>query len=300
MNEEKFENANALKEWLIRQGAEVAKAGSAATTLFPHGFDLPSTLIGISSANLQTCGLSIAAAQHLSNMLKDVVVGDVKPPPTKRSKQTFDMQKCLFSPLQEEPPIQTEPKFVCNVDWQLEVKSDIENYLALTDNQDDRVPPMALVRCSRGGKTRALLEIAKMMHQEERDGKISTLYVSFNDISTLLPKEQKNPLRALCWRIAYMASHDRKSEVSFLDFQSYYCDIEPGDIVEWLGDTPAILLVDELNNLEELTREKSSEAMVFCQFIKQNFLAREGRYFVFSSHVLTTLGFFGEFVDLSC
>jgi len=43
----------------------------------------------------------------------------------------------------------------------------------------------------------------------------------------------------------------------------------------------------------------SVNAHKFGHFIKSIFLGEEGRYMVFSSHVLTTLGFFGDFVDQS-
>jgi hypothetical protein len=62
------------------------------------------------------------------------------------------------------------PPFVCPEHWLADVQAEIINRLEEsddTDTKDDtliRVPPMAFARCSRGGKTRALREIAYRMN----------------------------------------------------------------------------------------------------------------------------------------
>lgn len=58
-----------------------------------------------------------------------------------------------------------------------------------------------------------------------------------------------------------------------------------------------VLIVDEWNSLLQLTAESSTEDSKFGQFIKKNFLAKEGRYFVFSSLVLSTLNDSGPAMD---
>jgi hypothetical protein len=167
-----------------------------------------------------------------------------------------------------------------------------------------RVPPMAVVRCSRGGKTRALYEIANWIkepsvHREP----VAVIYVTFNDFSSLHDNEQDDPLQALCQRIAFAALKkpplDEDKAASFEDFQSKYYDIRPKDITEWIGNSRAILIIDELNNLTALTAEKSKAAKSFGEFVKRLFLRESGRYFVFSSHVLSTVAAFGEFIDTS-
>jgi hypothetical protein len=55
---------------LVLQGVPETKATAAAVTLFDKAFDSPSTLLGISSADLQASGLAIPLAQLLSNKLK--------------------------------------------------------------------------------------------------------------------------------------------------------------------------------------------------------------------------------------
>jgi hypothetical protein len=75
--------------------------------------------------------------------------------------------------------------------------------------------------------------------------------------------------------------------------------VDPDDIIKWLDETSAVLLVDELNNLAELKVKGSLEATTFEQFLKGNFLDRKNRYFIFSSHILDSLDFFSFFVDPS-
>lgn len=53
------------------------------------------------------------------------------------------------------------PPFTAPDNWLEDIVETIEKNMSETDYSGlERVPPMALVRCSRGGKTRALLEIA--------------------------------------------------------------------------------------------------------------------------------------------
>ncbi len=62
---------------------------------------------------------------------------------------------------------------------------------------------MALVRCSRGGKTRALEEIAHSLRRKRPE--ISVVFVSFNDDSVIKDWEHADPVAALCRRIAFAA-----------------------------------------------------------------------------------------------
>ena len=168
------------------------------------------------------------------------------------------------------------------------------------DDDDDegfhRVPPMALVRCSRGGKTRALTEVAKQIVDKQIADCV--IFVTLNDWSSISPAEQSDPLAALCRRIAFTVSKDvRPCGPEFQKFLSRDFVIEPDSIIEWLDDTSAVLLVDELNNLSELAIEDSDAATTFGNFVKTHFLDKKDRYFVFSTHVLDTLEFFAHHVD---
>ena len=101
-----------------------------------------------------------------------------------------------------------------------------------TSSGRERVPPMAVVRYIRDGKTRALYEIANMMHGRCSYRKpAAVIYISFNDFSSLLPVEQDYPLKALCQPIAFAAlvdpPPDTQKEEAFTKFLSEGYDIGP-------------------------------------------------------------------------
>jgi hypothetical protein len=159
------------------------------------------------------------------------------------------------------------------------------------------------VRCSRGGKTRALYELANAMHgyKDYIGGDLASLYVSFNDFSSLEQWEQDEPLQALLRRIAFIASHeqqDRNTE-TFANFISKKPIVEEAEFLAWLGDTPCILFIDELNNLKLLQKRDSVEAQKFSTFLRRHFVAKENRYLVFSSNLLATLEGFSFYIDTS-
>jgi hypothetical protein len=206
-------------------------------------------------------------------------VGGPPEPKKLKSKQTFDM-RTLLSPLDVLPPTKpSKPEFTCNEDWMESVETEIEAQLESSDDPtgSERIPPMAVVLCSRGGKTRALYEIANKMHERRpsRRDPVAVIYVSFNDFSSLLPEEQHDPLQALCQRIAFTARMDPPRDMdkadAFDQFRSKNYDIKPEQIHEWLGNSRAILLVDELNNLTALSEKHSDEATRFWNFVKKNY-----------------------------
>jgi hypothetical protein len=132
---------------------------------------------------------------------------------------------------------------------------------------------------------------------------IASLYISFNDYSSLHPWEQEDPLQALLRRIVFMASHNngkKRNNGTFADFLNKKQYIEPKDFLKWLGDfksTPCVLIVDELNNLHELSERNSQAATVFADFVKMHFIGIPNRYFVFSSHKVSTLEYFSFFAN---
>jgi hypothetical protein len=70
--------------------------------------------------------------------------------------------------------------------------------------------------------------------------------------------------------------------------------------VEWFGENDILLIIDELNNLTSLDDEnRKEEAKSFCEFLKSHFLSKEGRYFVFSSHLISTLSDFSDILQVS-
>ena len=71
MSEEKFQDAAALEAWLKGKYVDPENAAEVAPILFTKGFNLPSTLIGISFEELTGYGITIPVAQSLSNKLKE-------------------------------------------------------------------------------------------------------------------------------------------------------------------------------------------------------------------------------------
>ena len=229
----------------------------------------------------------------------------VKPRSPKKSKLSFAVDM-LLPPEEVIPYSMNEPKrYVSNVDFE-NIANEISPYFEEFNEDMDhtvdfnRTPPLALVRCSRGGKTRALTEIAKKLRKTLT---ACVIYVTLNDWSSMRPEEQGDPLLALCRRIAFVASKDSNAtKFQGPKWNAFYesnIHVEPEDIEEWLGDTPAVLIVDELNNLDELLKKGSNAASEFGLFIKCNFLDRPKRYFIFSSHNLGAQEFFSLYVDPS-
>jgi len=215
------------------------------------------------------------------------------------------------------PPKASRPTFVCPQNWTTEVKSGIAYGLTATDSKscardrnDDtlyQTSPMSVVRCSRGGKTRALYEIANLMEGWKDDDEIplARIYVSFNDNTTVQIWEQEDPLQALLRRIAFAASVDKVSSTNegkeelfnkFLDKKPVW---EIDSFLKWIDDAPCLLLIDQLNNLNALTKRNSDAAEDFGLFLQRHFIGKKNRYLVFSSHLLGANVFFREYVDRS-
>jgi hypothetical protein len=186
------------------------------------------------------------------------------------------------------PPVDaTDPPFTSEPGWLKETERIVlEHYVA--EDGKERVPPMALVRCSRGGKTRALEELARMLKSRH----IPVVMISLNDYSSLKEWERADGIGAVCSRIAFAASHDRdfgRSLKQYVHFAKQKWDVTVQHIEEWLGDKPCVLLIDELNNLPQ--------SRPLADFLKSNFVSCANRYLVFSSHVLATIRELSEFMD---
>jgi hypothetical protein len=178
-------------------------------------------------------------------------------------------------------PVEVNAPPFLTQDWlKKTVEKAVVQYLA-QDTNARRVRPMALVRCSRGGKTRALYEIAGAW--KERFPNCAVIFVSFNDTSSIHDWEQSKPLEALLRRIAFSARNNR--DLTFSNFR--YVNVTETDIVKWLGSTPCVLLIDELNKIESL-RSESGESKRFASFLKSYFLDSENNYCIFSSHIVST------------
>jgi hypothetical protein len=162
------------------------------------------------------------------------------------------------------------PAFISEPNWLNDTATLILEYFNTRDNDALRVPPMGLVRCMCGGKTRSLMELAHRLKTTLPD--VAVIFVSLSD---LRPWETNDQIGALCRRIAYMCLKDR------VDYQEFeYENVQMDTILSWLGTSKRLLLIDELN--------KFSPNETVAYFLKVNFLMSAGHYFVFSSHKWST------------
>ncbi len=191
------------------------------------------------------------------------------------------------------------PPFVAPDKWLELVCQDIQTNLDAIDNSEERVRPMALVRCSRGGKTRTLYEIASSFKRDQKE--VAVIFVTFNDFSPVQAWEQADPRAALCRRIAFAAMKGRDFENSldqYKDFAS--AQVTPDEITTWLNGTSCLLLIDELNLLVALTENKNEAARNLSDMLKLMFLKPRGVYFVFSSRVVSTTHELSAYLEPSC
>jgi hypothetical protein len=158
--------------------------------------------------------------------------------------------------------------------------TDDKAFVKETNNHKlERVAPLSVVRCSRGGKSRALLQIANLMKGQKgnlfgSDQPVVALYVSFNDYTSLDDTwEQDNPLQVLLRRVAFLAL---RNKVSFGEYMRSQPVWNTEVFLNWLGDTPCVLLIDELNNLDELTKRIQIKLENLEFFSKGTSLAQGG------------------------
>jgi hypothetical protein len=175
------------------------------------------------------------------------------------------------------------PEFCGPERWVISTCEQIEKGADEVDG-DDRIPPIGLVRFSRGGKSRVLYEIGRYLREKYKKERkdIVVINISFNDYSPLDPTESTDPVEALCRRICFWFLQKR---TDLGNFAAQYNEIrgdkvDSAKVLNYIGGRPCILLIDELNKLDD--------TKLISEFLKRNFLIAKGRFFVFTSHVLTT------------
>jgi hypothetical protein len=174
-----------------------------------------------------------------------------------------------------------DPPFCAEEGWLEARVVEMRMWLNAVEGNSNRVQPTAFIRCSRGGKTRVLLELNNMLRAKYPQ--VAVVYVSFNNFSSLELWEHPDPLGALCRRIAFSALKQRDATLAGFDkFRN--TDVSENDISSWLGTTPCMLLIDELN--VGLDGAEAPRVAILAQFLKKHFLITQGRYFAFSSHVI--------------
>jgi len=107
-----------------------------------------------------------------------------------------------------------------------------------------------------------------------RGDDVAVIYISLNDQTSLINWESLNPIDAICRRIAF-AALPRTEETQ--DFKSFAEEVEVSSkaIVEWLGASPRILLIDELNKLEGMTDPGNVAMEGLATFLKKHFLTKK-------------------------
>jgi len=217
--------------------------------------------------------------------------------------------------LNQQQPAKNVPKdYVGFKDLETMVDGKIMEGYQLMDTPHERVGPAVLTRFARGGKTRTLQEIGKMLQERQ----IPTLFITFNDLTAIDNDERQNitALQSVLMRIAWGAATEatvqkvienakkagtsptaRNWTVSNFDFSEWIqaACIRKDEVEAWLQDQPLILLIDEFNQL--LTKDLLDE----LKMADENTLARESDQaeevaaFISKSFLKAELSFFGVF-----
>lgn len=305
----KFDSPKQLAEWLADKATglsmddEAAEAVSAI--LHPNDYKAPSAFYQVEKKDLKEDGLSNALAGQVmygqavwsKRVQEELQEGSA----TKKAKLVptlvdFGPDK-FYSPLEVPLPEITEKvevmPFLAKPGW-LDVScTEVLKQADLVDSDNPRVSPIALVRCSRGGKTRSIKEIVKKVRETRED--YGLVFVTFNSETPLAKPMYHDPIGELCVRIAYAALKE-KGEGGFREF---YSSNEVGKewVEKWLQSPKGqpmkkcILFVDELN----LVLDKADDGL--ASFLKENFVCPEERGLVFTSHVASTNTRLAEFMS---
>lgn len=138
---------------------------------------------------------------------------------------------------------------------------------------DHRVPPLALVRMYRGGKTTVL----KLLYEyfENNDLNVLPIIISLN--GEFKERKDENPINALIRIIACQFINITPHDIA----DNYICSQK--DLLEYINlianGRSVVLLIDELDKLSVPVDPEVSN------FLKKHFLDENGRYLVFTSHV---------------
>lgn len=255
-------------------------------------------------APFEVANAAAVQENHRINMLQQeeerakLGTGNANVPPTKKTKTEMvsttmaELVKSGICHSLEECPVPVYPRinpppFVCGKTWLKDMRDlvmlNVDKFEEEGAEDDDRVQPLCLARCSRGGKTRSLYSVV-----EGGSFDFKSLVVSFNDSSATKTAEQDDPLAALTRRIAFAAYKGQRTTDNFNE-KFRHLVVSEKSVIQWLGRARCVLLIDELNNLENLaSRTTASEA--FADFLKENFLKVAGRYFVFTTHEVFVTG----------
>ena len=153
-----------------------------------------------------------------------------------------------------------------------ECLKDIQTFAPKSDSPVDRVPPLMLSRCMRGGKTTFLVYLFELVKAEPG---YLPIFISFNGFFGIQRKRGESRLQTILRAIAVTLLPATPT-----DTQSVSCDEDT------LCDHPErqngiiVLMIDELN----LLVPKGTTDNEVASFLRRVFLSRENRYLVFTTH----------------
>mmetsp|Transcript_28332 Transcript_28332/g.77783 ORF Transcript_28332/g.77783 Transcript_28332/m.77783 type:complete len:642 (+) Transcript_28332:160-2085(+) len=289
---EKFDDVDQLKMWLIKSGIHPATVERFAKDLFENFYNADSSFTeGFRDNELEQIGLPAAAVKQFQRAFpgagdvrkkREAVVGTIE-----RDKKRQELSKygvdSFHSPLDTRLPVVFEKEraepFLAPKNWLSNSAKKVLEQANLEETNNPRVSPIALIRCSRGGKTRSMIELAKEVRSQ--DSSHGIVYMSFNTDTSLSEKRPIDPTGELCVRIAFAALKSRKHPSDMAGFLKFsgVTRVDKEWVIDWLGNHKCILFIDELNMLQDCIGEDTAV------FLKQHFLLPAGRGIVFSSHV---------------
>jgi len=167
--------------------------------------------------------------------------------------------------------------------WLQDTVNSIKEDFHAPDTQQFHDSPMAVIRSSRGGKFKALYELSRVLKERLRGDDVAVIYISLNDQTSLISWESLNPIDAICRRIAFAALPRTEETQSFKSFAEEV-ELSSRAIVQWLGESPRILLIDELHKFEGMTDPGNVAMKDFAAFLKNHFLTYDKEYFAVWFH----------------
>ena len=153
-----------------------------------------------------------------------------------------------------------------------ECLKDIQTNAPKSDSLVDRVPPLMLSRCMRGGKTTFLVYLFELVKAEPG---YLPIFISFNGFFGIQRKRGESRLQTILRAIAVTLLPATPT-----DTQSVSCDEDTlCDHLERQNGI-IVLMIDELN----LLVPKGTTDNEVASFLRRVFLSPENRYLVFTTH----------------
>ena len=153
-----------------------------------------------------------------------------------------------------------------------ECLKDIQTFAPKSDSPVDRVPPLMLSRCMRGGKTTFLVYLFELVKAEPG---YLPIFISFNEFFGIQRKRGESRLQTILRAIAVTLLPATPT-----DTQSVSCDEDTlCDHLERQNGI-IVLMIDELN----LLVPKGTTDNEVASFLRRVFLSPENRYLVFTTH----------------